>query len=220
MASLQREKVQEHYRDLAESYGARSNQTCARIFEGLVQRCLHGCPRVLELGSGCSEMLNGVCGEFGVACDLSIDMLRARPTRAGVHCVVTPGEHLPFKDESFRGVLNINVLEHVSDVDAVLRECSRVLQKDGSLLAITPNGNWEYWLNLAERWSLKIPEGPHTFLTTRQLRQLTKKYFDIVEHRTFCLLPVGRPGLARLIDRVALCSTFGWGFFQYMLAKK
>ncbi len=220
LLSPQQEKVRKHYQELADSYGSRANQTCERAYQQLVQRFMKGRSRILELGSGCSAVLGQVCDGFGVASDLSLDMLRARRPHARISCVVAAGERLPFRDGAFDGLFNINVLEHVTDVAAVARECSRVLERDGLWLSITPNGNWEYFLDLAERWSLKIPEGPHRFLTTADLRRAVAGDFAVVEHRTFLMLPAGPTWLGRWVDRLTLGSTFGWGFFQYMAARK
>jgi ubiquinone/menaquinone biosynthesis C-methylase UbiE len=220
MASPQQAEVRSHYRQLAGGYNARANQTCERSYRQLMQRHLKGRGCLLELGSGSSDMLNRLAPSFGIACDLSIDMLRQRDDRAGIHCLVSAGERLPFPGDLFDGVFLINVLEHVSDVGSVLAESARVLKEGGLWVAVTPNGNWEFWLDLAERWSLKLPEGPHTFLTARRLAQAVREHLEVLEHRTFLVLPAGPPGLARVIDRLTCCSALGWGFFQYLVARK
>jgi SAM-dependent methyltransferase len=211
--------VQAHYRELAPRYGARANQTCERTYLRLVRR-FRGSRRLLELGSGSSNLLDQLGIPFAVACDLSVDMLRLRNGHAGVPCIVAAGERLPFQDASFDGLFLINVLEHVANLEAVLQECARVLQEGGLWLAVTPNGNWEFWLDLAERWSLKLPEGPHTFLTPNRLRLAVQKHLDVLEHHTFLVLPAGPPAFARLIDRLTCCARLGWGFFQYIVARK
>jgi SAM-dependent methyltransferase len=48
------------------------------------------------------------------------------------------GEHLPFASESFDAILSYDVFEHVRDLDAVLRECHRVLRPGGRLYALFP----------------------------------------------------------------------------------
>ena len=67
---------------------------------------------------------------------------------------------------------------------------------------------------------MKIPEGPHRFLTTRQLRQAVNRHMDVLEHRTILMLPAGPPALSSCVNTVSLCSTWGWGFFQYIVARK
>jgi len=112
------------------------------------------------------------------------------------------------------------VLEHVVNLETVLSESARVLQDGGLWLAVTPNGNWEVLLDLAERWKLKIPEGPHRFLTTSCLRQAVGRHFVVVEHRTMLVLPAGPSRLSSLVDVLTLARFWGWGFFQYIVARK
>jgi SAM-dependent methyltransferase len=213
-------EVKEHYRQLASSYESQSNRTCQQAYSRLVHRFLGGSQRVLELGSGSSDLLDNLASPMSVACDLSLDMLRMRRRHPTIIPVAAAGERLPFPDRRFDGIFLINVLEHVSHVGAVLRECARVLVEGGFLLAVTPNGNWERLLDLAERWSLKIPEGPHEFLSTGRLRSETERCLDVVEHRTFLVFPAGPFVMANLLDRLSFCSAYQGGFFQYMLARK
>ena len=163
----QLDDVKDHYRTLASQYNDRANQTCEQSYRRIVRRVMEGRRRLLELGAGSTDLLDLLGSPVAVACDLSAEMLRRRPGGGKAHQVVAVGERLPFPDESFDGLFAINVLEHVADLGAVLSESARVLAGGGRWLAITPNGDWELWLDLAERWRLKIPEGPHAFLTTR-----------------------------------------------------
>jgi SAM-dependent methyltransferase len=213
-------EVKEHYRHLASSYQSQSNRTCQAAYRRIVERSLKGSRRVLELGSGSSDLLERLASPMSVACDLSFAMLRLQGRQPAISPVVAAGERLPFPDRRFDGVFSINVLEHVSNVAAVLSECARVLVEGGVLLAVTPNGNWERLLNLAERLSLKIPEGPHQFLSTSELFSQTDRCLEVLEHRTFLVFPAGPFLMANLIDRVSFASAYCGGFFQYIVAKK
>lgn len=213
-------EVKAHYRELATEYGQRANQTCERKYHQLVHEFLKGKDRVLELGSGSSELLDSLESPTSVACDLSREMLLMRPGGDRTHRVVAVGERLPFADASFNGVFLINVLEHVTDLDRVIAESARMLEPGGIWLAVTPNGNWEGLLDLAERWKLKIPEGPHRFLTMKRLNEATARHLEVVKHRAMLALPAGPPALAALIDRVSFAPAWGGGFFQYLAARK
>jgi len=46
---------------------------------------------------------------------------------------------LPFSDNKFRCVFGLSVLEHLLNPCHYLKECYRVLDKDGSLIILTPN---------------------------------------------------------------------------------
>jgi ubiquinone/menaquinone biosynthesis C-methylase UbiE len=217
---VQQAEVLAHYQGIAAEYNSRANQTCEQTYRRLVNRFMSGRSRLLELGGGSSDLLESLGSLTAVACDLSQEMLLRRPHGNRSHRVVAVGEHLPFGTGQFDGVFSINVLEHVIDVEKVMAESARVLAEGGVWLALTPNGNWERLLDLAERWSLKIPEGPHHFLTTRRLHDAVKQHFEVVEHRTLLVLPAGPPKLSSLIDTASFCSAWGAGFFQYIVARK
>ncbi|MGE3819072.1 MAG: class I SAM-dependent methyltransferase [Isosphaeraceae bacterium] len=213
-AAPRQSEVKDHYRQLASEYSERANPTCEAVYEKLARRFLSGRGSILELGGGSSELLERLGVEKPVACDVSEAMLRAR-RHAGdgaTRLVVAAGERLPFESGRFDGVLCVNVLEHVADVPAVLAEVARVLRPGGLFLAITPNGNWETLLDLAERWRLKIPEGPHAFLKTARLAEVAAPHFRTVEHRTMLAFPSGGPRIARLIDVFSGCALLGGGF--------
>ena len=212
--------VLSHYREIASDYNTRANQTCEQTYRRLASRFMKGRPRLLELGGGSSDLLESLGSPTAIACDLSREMLLMRPYGERSHRVVAVGEHLPFGDASFDGVFSINVLEHVVDLERVVAESARALTDGGLWLAVTPNGNWEKLLDLAEQWSLKIPEGPHEFLTTHRLHHTVSRYLDVREHRTMLVLPTGPPVFSACVDTISLCSAWGWGFFQYIVAQK
>lgn len=54
---------------------------------------------------------------------------------------VAMGEAIPYPDNSFDRVIADNVLEHLPDPEAVLKEVARVLKAGGVFLAKTPNKN-------------------------------------------------------------------------------
>src|SRR5262245_22728267 len=212
--------VKEHYGKLAADYGARANQTCEETYFRLAKRFLSNKQSLLEIGSGSHDLLDRLGSPFSVACYLSWDMLRARTRADRSLPVAAAGEMLPFSVGQFDGLRLMIVLEHVTDLNAIISDSARVLKKGGIFLAVTPNGNWEFLLDLAERWSLKIPEGPHTFLTPQKLRQCLQEHFDVLELRTVLVFPAGPPILSQWIDSVTFCNTWNAGFFQLAVGVK
>jgi 2-polyprenyl-3-methyl-5-hydroxy-6-metoxy-1,4-benzoquinol methylase len=164
-------------------------------------------------------LLDTLASPLAVAIDLSEHILRQRQLHSP-RCLAAAGEELPFRSGCFDAVFHINLLEHVISPEAVISECARVLRRGGLLLGITPNGSWEFWLDLAERLKLKIPEGPHVFLEPDRLKSIVRERFQVLEHRTFLVLPVGPRVLARFMDRITLCASAEWGFFQCIVGRR
>ena len=50
-----------------------------------------------------------------------------------------------FEAGSFDFVFSSNMLEHVSNVDACLAECARVLKKGGLMVHVTPSRDWKFF---------------------------------------------------------------------------
>jgi SAM-dependent methyltransferase len=89
----------------------------------LIQKCSTGW--VLDCGAGSrSEFLPNVVN-FEIVAYPSTDVM-------GV------AEELPFKDESFDGVLSLSVLEHVKDPFRAAKEIARVLKPGGQVYCVVP----------------------------------------------------------------------------------
>jgi ubiquinone/menaquinone biosynthesis C-methylase UbiE len=105
--------------------------------------------RLLDLGSGVGSFVVA-CRKRGLRCFgiepdrigngiqlTSIQIARRRVTQPVFAAAV--GESLPFADRTFDLVAMNQVIEHVSDQSAVLREATRVLRDGGVLYVACPN---------------------------------------------------------------------------------
>lgn len=90
--------------------------------------------RVLEVGIGEGEIATRVARRYPDACvtglDLPDDDLAREWGARGVGAAFGDIDALPFPDRAFELVLAIEVLEHVPDPDAALRELARVGARD------------------------------------------------------------------------------------------
>jgi ubiquinone/menaquinone biosynthesis C-methylase UbiE len=71
---------------------------------------------------------------------LDIELIRVRTNQ-----VLGDGQKMPFKERAFNSILAGEVIEHVPDPRAFIRECWRVLEWNGVLALSTPNK--KSWLN-------------------------------------------------------------------------
>ena len=136
--------------------------------------------RVLDVGCGTGEMAERVAREVGaevVAVDISqrmVDLTRDR----GIAARLADVQALPFADADFDCVAACWVLYHAADVDAAIRECARVLEPGGRLVAATVGDN------IPEVWEL-IGDGVGEILSfnVRDGRSLLERWFAHVEQR-------------------------------------
>lgn len=109
---------------------------------------------------------------------MAIDAARTHAEASGheIRYDVGVGEALPYPDQSFDRVVCVDVLEHVSDLDAVLAEVKRVLRPGGLFLFDTINRNPMSRLaviTMAENVLGLLPKGTHDpemFITPDELR--------------------------------------------------
>lgn len=95
--------------------------------------------RVLDLGCGTGDLSRDakLRGAEVVGVDPAVRMIDLATRRApGCRFVRAQGEALPFASASFEAVLTGFALRNFSDVDAVLRECARVLVPGGHLVIL------------------------------------------------------------------------------------
>ncbi len=218
-AKHEKATLRAHYDALASTYDGEANQACKRAYAELVQRVIGKARCVLEIGAGTGKLLSELDVPFKVATDFSPNMMAARKTDCNVRRATSDAQCLPFCDASFDFVLSVNLLEHVPSPPTVAAEAARVLRPGGRFLAITPNGDVAWLLEVLERLHLKLPEGPHRFLTFCELVQLQGTIFRILEARRFIACPIGPPRFVRSVDRWTGHGR-GLGLFHYVLMEK
>ena len=96
----------------------------------LVEAFTRHAHRVLEIGCGPRLYESYYRGPEYVGVDVDASV---RPN------ILADAVRLPFRDSCFEVIVMLDVLEHVADADAALRECVRVLKDRGKLLITTPN---------------------------------------------------------------------------------
>ncbi|MDZ4285115.1 MAG: methyltransferase domain-containing protein [Patescibacteria group bacterium] len=134
----------------------------------LRQSPLHG--TVLDLGgsrkAGYHELLRAV-GKFDV---VNLDPGAEPDYRFDLE------QAFPLADESYDGVLCLNILEHIYNYRAFLSECHRVLRKDGALVIAAP-------------FLVQVHPSPHDYF--RYTEEALRKMLTEAGFRDISIEPIG-----------------------------
>lgn len=96
--------------------------------------------RVLDIGCGVGQVVNRLtqAGYESYGVDVSQPNLE-RARKISERCQLYDGKQLPFPDNHFTSAGALNVLEHVDEPEAFIRELARVVEPGGRVLLSSPN---------------------------------------------------------------------------------
>ncbi len=135
--------------------------------------------RVLDIGCGAGLLSHRLAekGHEVVGIDLSIGSLEvAQKQNTGAAFLVGDASQIPFPDHSFDVVCAMDLLEHVTNPQQVIKEASRVLKPNGLFFFHTFNRNWLSYLIIIKgvEWFVKnAPQNMHVyslFIKPKELR--------------------------------------------------
>ncbi|UVE52002.1 methyltransferase domain-containing protein (plasmid) [Haloferax larsenii] len=100
--------------------------------------------RILNVGCGIGSLEERFLDYEIIGLDRSEEMIHAARNRVSASFVLGDATALPIATASVDTVVFISTLEFIPDVDAVLAEATRVLDSDGTLVALVLNTRSEY----------------------------------------------------------------------------
>lgn len=135
--------------------------------------------KVLDVGANDGEFMKLLrekrdCDVYGI--DMS-DVAIAKAKEKGIDVIKAEVDKIPFPDATFDYVTLNEVLSHLADPEAALREIRRVLKPEGALLGSTPHENLERYL-----WDDKRKH--RRYLDETGLRDLLEPIFPFAFIRT------------------------------------
>lgn len=100
---------------------------------------------VIDVGCGTGAMIAALGAGNGVGLDVSAHALGlAAASHPEVRFVAASGLHLPFADRSIGTVIAADVIEHLDDDVAALKEFARVTRSTGDVAIVVPAYRWAW----------------------------------------------------------------------------
>ena len=143
--------------------------------------------KILDIGCGggllcepLSRLGAAITGIDASNDNIEVAKLHSKEMNLNIEYIFCPPENLSLKDE-FDVILNMEVIEHVSDVNMFIQNCSKLIKENGIMFVATINKNLKSYLFaiLGAEYILKwLPIGTHDwnkFLTPEHLEIIARK---------------------------------------------
>jgi len=164
--------------------------------------------KVLENGCGVGKYIEHLAPHCQTVFGLEFDLERAvQARRRAEHIVGGQGELLPFPNETFDLIVSHEVLEHVQDDRAAVREMARVLRRGGRMIIFAPNRGYPfethgiYW-----RGRYRFGNIPLVNYLPRNLRNRLAPHVRVYSRRDLAQLFTGLP--VRYVERTVIFGAY------------
>ena len=164
--------------------------------------------RILENGCGVGMYVEKLSALGGTVTGLEFDFERAREARIrSPHILNAAGEAVPFPDSTFDLILSHEVIEHVRDDRAAVREMIRLLVPGGRAVVFCPNRGYPfethgiYW-----RGKYKFGNVPLVNYLPRTWRDRLAPHVRVYSKRDLVKLFEGLP--VRFIERTIIFGAY------------
>lgn len=209
--------------DVMISNGRYIDKTAVKLKKELFQKVIFENSRVLDCGCGTGYYLNFIKQNLDIDFDLvGVDISKIALQKAvnqslsKTYLGMSDAELLPFKDESFDVVLSIGMIELVISPENVLKECFRVLKREGKLV---------FFIHKPFIDPLVIPSIMMILLRMASNAKKSKPMkkgvlfpVKMVRNRSFSFINDKiRTGEMELIERKSFIYSFEWTFYKKFL---
>lgn len=166
--------------------------------------------RVLDIGCGAGHLLAALEPSTGVGIDVSERHVAAAQERHGgrsLRFLAGDGsdpEVLARAGGPFDAIVLVNVITHLTDVQATLEALHPLCHRQTRVLIYSYSRAWQPALRIAELLKLKYRQPPESWLPPEEVvSMLGLADFEVVRRDAQIVVPVGIPLLSNLLNRYA-----------------
>jgi SAM-dependent methyltransferase len=164
--------------------------------------------RVLDLGCGSGNLLAALKPSRGVGVDISASAVAAaRKEHAGENLHFFEGDIADRRllgqlGGPFDAILLVNVVTHLTDVQATLESLHALCHPRTRILIYSYSRLWQPFLRLAEGVGLKYKQPPEAWLPPEEIKNMISLAdFELVRDDAHVVCPIGVPLVADLLNR-------------------
>ncbi len=158
--------------------------------------------KVIEIGCGTGEMLNGVAPSIGVGLDFSQNMVAiAERNFPSLRFACDDAENLHESDR-YDYVILSDLVGELTDVWQAFHELHKITDPNSRVVITFYNCLWEPILLLGEKLGLRMPQDYQNWLSLSDIEQvLNLNGYEVVKKGHTILLPIRIPLLSDLLNR-------------------
>lgn len=199
------ETVKNHFNSIADQYDnwKQKNSYYYSLLKAIYRRYIPPNASVIEYGCATGEILAACRPSRGAGIDISGNLLALARQKYPQYNFI-PSDAEKFESaEKFDYAVASDLFDHVVNLPGVIKSCYNVLTEGGRMVATTINPLWDPVMDIAERLNMKMPEGPHAFVSAGYLQRLfLDEGFNIVRSARAIILPMRIPIMSALLNRV------------------
>lgn len=183
-----------------------SNRYCIQLYHQTASQVDLTGKKVLEVscgaGGGASYITRALKPASYTGLDLnpaSIDLCRKRHRLPGLNFVQGDAQNLPFPDESFDAVVNVEASHQYPDFPGFLAEVARVLRPGGHFLYTDSRRN-----PVVAAWESALADSPLRKIAQRDIQDEAKRGLDANTRRTQDIISRKAPAFLTGLTRYAV----------------
>jgi len=217
--------VKNHFEKIAGEYDSykQRNRYYYDSLKKLLKKFIVPGKSVFEIGCGTGDLLAEVKPSYGLGIDISSKMIEIARRKH-------PGKNLQFKTRDisnfyikrhFDYIVMADVIEHLANVEQSFKSIVNLMDRETIFINIMVNPKWEWLFHLAEKFKLKMPEGPHKRMQFSEIETILKgEEVLVIEHGFTTLMPKYIPGVTALINNYLEPFLKPYACIEYIVAKK
>ncbi len=202
------DSVIRHWDDVAQDYDSKNKLLydvhTQRFKEALKYIDKRGHKKILSFLCRTGEVIRYLEGRqtLFIGADISANMLKSAKNKfSGYNFIQNSPYKMPYRDKSFDFVMSLETLEHIPHPIRFLQESRRILKDDGRLIMSLPANLAECTYLISLLLGLHHGEGPHRFLSSREVKALLDvTEFDLEFHQPTLVIPIDK-GIFNLLNR-------------------